>query len=143
MSPSGTSSRVKPSWLWLKLRMVIRADHSYEPKGSADWKFTLGSFSTSFRGLAPGISRDSSSPETVCTWRVSPRPRTTISSTELSPASAAAVATAAPVGASAAAADAAMAKLRAAVAAPVSIRDLIGGAPLAQGRHSRPRTPVR
>gem|GEM_PF-5290050 len=28
MSPSGMPSRLNPSWLWLKLRMVTRVDHS-------------------------------------------------------------------------------------------------------------------
>ena len=53
MSPSGTPSSVKPIWFWLKPRTTMRVDHSYEPKGSADWKFTPGSFSIALSGLVP------------------------------------------------------------------------------------------
>ncbi len=56
MSPSGTSSRVKPSWFWLKPRTVMRVDHSYAPHGSDDWKFTLGSLASTLIGLVPGAT---------------------------------------------------------------------------------------
>ena len=57
----------------------MRSAHSYAPKGSADWKFTLGSLESTLKGLEPGAALRISWLETVCIWRVWPRPNTTIS----------------------------------------------------------------